>query len=407
MIRDLSRENFIECKSALSKQITPSDNITSSLTTAIANESSAKFVDEYVKNQYGSIKELINGRKSTVIDHQITLGKKSVYVSNDDTNGKGKLETALTDFSSAEDSISKMSASAAACFPSVNSSDIKLDDLIAVLPKDRADDIKKGNLFLSGDCKYLYYDGNAYEIYDPYLDMNSNPGASIVDPDFWQNVHTIENAETTWDWWGAIAGLNNMSSDDYAAANEDCDSDALNTFDAGFSLLKLAADARNDVSVEVKFQVGKDGSRRVIIGVTNADIQRKYNEYAGSSISALDRCGDGAAKLFWSRAAAEYYKEQTGNEVNTFKYDYDAVLSIDERHAGNGYTSTISFDENGNMQETVPVYSGDTLTIRERGSFNIFHSRDLYTTQLPGTGQVPTQYSNLFTEGMKNGFEED
>lgn len=405
MIRDLSQSNFSECTMHLAKQITPLSNISSKLSAAISAEGGTEFVDEYMKSQYSQLSSLISQRKSNVIDYQITLGKKSVYISNDDKNGAAKLEASLGEMSTSSDLVHSMRQSIVSCISSLTGPDASVEGLIGVLPEDRANDIKNGNLFMSEDCKYLYYNGYEYEIFDPFKEHNNITGPTIGRPEEWETVHIKSYDETTWDWWGAIANLNNMSSDDYAGAMVDNNSRALNNFDAVFSVIKFIGSAKQDVSIEVNFQQNQYGDRRVIIGVDNSTYKQMYNNNAGNTISRLDMCGDGAAKLMWSRAAAEYYSQQTGNPVNTYKYNYDIETTIDEGHKDQKYTSTISFDENGAMTESILLLPNDKVVIREEGSFLGITGKDVYTIKLNSTSVVPEQYSNLFRQGLNNGFD--
>lgn len=270
-------------------------------------------------------------------------------------------------------------------------------------PTKKDEDYPDGTI--SDDYKYIYLDGKKYEIYDSFQEYNNITGPSFDVPHDWQTVETKSISETTWDWWGAIANLNNMSSDDYAAATVDNQSTLLGGLDSMFSIAKIAADARNDVNVEFNFQEDQYGNRRVIIGVTNSDYQQWYNDMAGSRTSRLDVCQDGAAKMFWSNAIADYYTQETGNPTNNF-HDYDVITTIDEGHSGQKYTSTISFNEDGSMSESILILPGDTCVIQERSGFLNLHTEDIYTIDLKerATSEIPQQYSDLILQCLEEGF---
>ena len=81
MIRDLKKSNFLECRTFLSKQISPLTNITNNITSAIVLESETEFNNEFMKTQYRELSNLMNERRNSIIEHQITLSKKQhIYI---------------------------------------------------------------------------------------------------------------------------------------------------------------------------------------------------------------------------------------------------------------------------------------------------------------------------------------
>lgn len=405
MIRDLSHANFADCKFYLGRQVASLETITSNISLAVVTENKTEFVNEYMTGQYSELLSLLNQRKLSVIEHQITLAKKEKNISSDDTDGADSLKAVLEDAEFSMGLVHEMSQSLISNFSSVANVDASVDGLIAVLPEMRANQIKNGKLFISEDCKYLYYKGYAYEVYDPYQEYNNTTNPTIGCIDEWKTVHIKSYDSTTWDWWAATTNLNNLSSDDYAGAAVDNNSLMLNKLDAFFSVVKFIADARNDISINIDFQQNQYGNRRAIIGVNNSTYRQMYNDKAGTTISILRECKDPVTKKIFSDAAAEYYSKQSGNSIDTNKYDYDVVTTFDEGHKGQKYTSTISFDGDGRMTESVLVLPGDSVLICEQSSFLGINNRDVYNINLNATSIVPDQYSDLFKQGIKQGFE--
>ncbi len=405
MIRDLKKSNFLECRTFLSKQISPLTNITNNITSAIVLESETEFNNEFMKTQYRELSNLMNERRNSIIEHQITLSKKQAYLYKDDNDAALKLDSLLDDIKSSCDSINNMKNSIISCLPTLTENDFSVDKLIDILPEERANQIKDGNLFISSDYKYLYYKGYAYEIYDPYLEINNTTTLSFSRIEEWTIVHTKSYDETTWDWWGAVANLSNMSSDDYAGAMVDNDSNALNVIDALIGVAKFVEDARNDVSVDVVFEQNQYGDRRVTIGIQNSAYQEIYNNYAGKSASILNNCYEGAAKSKYSEIIANYYSSISGEIVNTKKYNYDMVTTIDEGHRNQKYTSTVSFDEDGTMIESTLILPNDSIKIIQQSSLLGLNAKEIYNVNIKECEEISEQYKKLFLQGLNYGFE--
>ena len=291
------------------------------------------------------------------------------------------------------------------CLPTLTENDFSVDKLIDILPEDRANQIKDGNLFISSDYKYLYYKGYAYEIYDPYLERNNTTTLSFSRIEEWTIVHTKSYDETTWDWWGAVANLSNMSSDDYAGAMVDNYSNTFNIIDALIGVAKFIEDARNDASVDVVFEQNQYGDRRVVIGITNSTYQEIYNNYAGTSMSVLDNCMDNAAKWRWSKEISNYYSYLTGKTVDMLKYDYDLVITMDEGHRNQKYTSTVSFDEDGTMIESTLILPNDSIKIIQQGSFLGLNEKEIYNVNIKECEEISEQYKTMFLQGLNYGFD--
>ena len=405
MIRDLKKSNFLECRTFLSNQISPLTNITNNITSAIVLESETEFNNEFMKTQYRELFNLMNERRNSIIEHQITLSKKQAYLYKDDNDAALKLDSLLDDIKSSCDSINNMKNSIISCLPTLTENDFSVDKLIDILPEERANQIKDGNLFISSDYKYLYYKGYAYEIYDPYLERNNTTTLSFSRIEEWTIVHTKSYDETTWDWWGAVANLSNMSSDDYAGAMVDNDSNALNVIDALIGVAKFVEDARNDVSVDVVFEQNQYGDRRVTIGIQNSAYQEIYNNYAGKSASILNNCYEGAAKSKYSEIIANYYSSISGEIVNTKKYNYDMVTTIDEGHRNQKYTSTVSFDEDGTMIESTLILPNDSIKIIQQSSLLGLNAKEIYNVNIKECEEISEQYKKLFLQGLNYGFE--
>ena len=405
MIRDLKKSNFLECRTFLSKQISPLTNITNNITSAIVLESETEFNNEFMKTQYRELSNLMNERRNSIIEHQITLSKKQAYLYKDDNDAALKLDSLLDDIKSSCDSINNMKNSIISCLPTLTENDFSVDKLIDILPEDRANQIKDGNLFISSDYKYLYYKGYAYEIYDPYLERNNTTTLSFSRIEEWTIVHTKSYDETTWDWWGAVANLSNMSSDDYAGAMVDNYSNTFNIIDALIGVAKFIEDARNDASVDVVFEQNQYGDRRVVIGITNSTYQEIYNNYAGTSMSVLDNCMDNAAKWRWSKEISNYYSYLTGKTVDMLKYDYDLVITMDEGHRNQKYTSTVSFDEDGTMIESTLILPNDSIKIIQQGSFLGLNEKEIYNVNIKECEEISEQYKTMFLQGLNYGFD--
>ncbi len=368
-------------------------------------ESETEFNNEFMKTQYRELSNLMNERRNSIIEHQITLSKKQAYLYKDDNDAALKLDSLLDDIKSSCDSINNMKNSIISCLPTLTENDFSVDKLIDILPEERANQIKDGNLFISSDYKYLYYKGYAYEIYDPYLEINNTTTLSFSRIEEWTIVHTKSYDETTWDWWGAVANLSNMSSDDYAGAMVDNDSNALNVIDALIGVAKFVEDARNDVSVDVVFEQNQYGDRRVTIGIQNSAYQEIYNNYAGKSASILNNCYEGAAKSKYSEIIANYYSSISGEIVNTKKYNYDMVTTIDEGHRNQKYTSTVSFDEDGTMIESTLILPNDSIKIIQQSSLLGLNAKEIYNVNIKECEEISEQYKKLFLQGLNYGFE--
>lgn len=403
MVRKLHSSNFQETKSYLAKQVGELSTITQSISSAISAECGTEFNNGFMKTKYSEISTLLNSRKNAIIEQQITLGKKSVYISKDDENASSSLEGVLGEIESKDSALSAMKNSIVSSVASMNCGTATIDDLIDVLPPERAKQIKEGDIFISSDCQYLYYNGYAYEIVNPYAQSNNSVGPTISARHEWTTVHEKIYDKTTWNWSGALAGLSNMSSDDMAAATVDIQGKPFNIMDGAFSILNFIASAREDVSVTVNFQENEIGERRVMIGVINSEYQDVIEQYAGTSHSWLDSCGDGAAQILVSNGVEQYYTEMTGNETNRW-HEYDVVATLDERHKDDTYTSFISFDSDGTMQETVRIYDGDSMVIQERQGFLNFDREDIYEIEINDTSNVPDEYKEAFLQGLGEGF---
>lgn len=408
MVRDLSLEIFQECRTQLAKQVGELSTVTQSISSGLSLEQGTEFNNEFMKSKYSEIYTLLDGRKNTIIEHQITLGKKREYVKNDDTNGSARLESILSDVENSADRLDTLKTSIVSSVASIHGGNINVENIIDVLPAERANQIKRGDVFISSDYKYLYYNGYAYEIINSYAQHNDATGPVISAVHEWTTVNEKTYDKTTWDWWGAVTGLNDMSSDDYAAVINselsDKQSKTLNTFDAVFSVVKFIESARSDIAITVTFQENEVGDRRVFIAANNSTYRNIYEQWAGVSYSKLDSCQDKAAEKEWSDEIANYYMEMSGNEIDIYQYEYDIVTTIDERHRDDKYTSMISFDSEGNMYETIPVYDGDSVVIQRRGSFIGLNRKDIYEFELNDTMQIPEGYRDVFLEGLNSGF---
>lgn len=402
MIRDLSNEGFDSSKTALGEQVGYLGLMTQDINNALIGECSSEFPNGFMKTKYSEINTLLFGKKNSNIEEMISLGKKSTFFSDLDIQSAicldaitSETETMLQELNS---KVNDLSASVS------NAITLGLDaeSLLSNLPEERANDIKNGNMFVSSDGKYMYYLGYAYEVYNPAID-NYNAKVVITSPGSvdWVNVHEQSYDKTYFDWWNlASATIQNIGE------NGDIEEAvAYNAPMVGYSILQAIADSRTDVKIDVMFQQNSNGDRRVIMGVYNSDYANIYNNFDYNlPYSTYDNIG--VFKPDYMNKSQEIYEDLTGKKANEWAV-YDVQYSLDERHRDERYQSYLSFDADGNLQETVNIYDGDKKEIVEREGFagEIGSGEAVYTYDLvPTPHAVPDLYNEAIMGAINGGF---
>ena len=153
MDRRFSSKTFASCTDYLGKEVTEIDTIKQSLNSALSADGSSEFSDDYLRIQYNSILESMNEKRSSLVEHQIYLGKRKAYINNDDTSNAQKMDDLLAEFSLISTSIEEFAQEVNASALELTSGNISLDAIISLEELEVASDINEA----LGDITYEDY----------------------------------------------------------------------------------------------------------------------------------------------------------------------------------------------------------------------------------------------------------
>lgn len=179
----------------------------------------------------------------------------------------------------------------------------------------------------------------------------------------------------------------------------------------GEGVLRFLANGTSSIVIDIKFQTANNGEfNRAVIMSYSSDIRTNLeNANYSTPFSLYDNCGDGAAQILTSNAIFDIYSENSSIEVeqeHDCVYDIEAVLSEIRRDFP--YTSYLSFDEKGNVVETMVWFSDERVYITKReGLFRDKKSEimDITDMIIYNNSIASKEYSDLLAEIIEYNFD--
>jgi hypothetical protein len=252
----------------------------------------------------------------------------------------------------------------------------EINDLIlhnVVITADDFETLKKSegttNIYLSEDKNALFYNGKIY-----YIDVPDK--TTVCYDQQWETDYTIEKTQTDFD---AIKGLTGIEGEEIP--NEDrYTSDGIHSIinsqssysadtmkiAGGLSAFLLAQNfvlsgiSQNDVTIIFE---SAQNSRKATILVGNSSNRQNYqNINYAVPVNTYKKQEDIGGKNLASSQAAAIYTLCTGIETDADK-KYTITGTLDERHKEDSYYGYLSYSDNGTLQCTPIVYSGDTAYV--------------------------------------------
>lgn len=131
MDRRIYSDYFASCTGYLGKEVTELDTIRQNINSALINNSSSEFSDEYLRIRYNSIVESINQKRENIINHQMYLGKRKGYLNSDDSTKAESMYSLINDFNTVSTAIEQMAQDIYASAVALAGDDIGLDAIIS------------------------------------------------------------------------------------------------------------------------------------------------------------------------------------------------------------------------------------------------------------------------------------
>ena len=281
-----------------------------------------------------------------------------------------------------------------------------------------ASDIEKlkqteGNdkIYISADYKALLYAGKIY-----YINRPDATHDKVCLEAIWETDYTKEVTKTNFDVLGAIAGISGEeipTNDVYTADKMRRVWNATDAYGTGnmriaggmhlFLLLENTLMTElTHTEVEVRFESSGNSRRVTILVGRSIDRQKFQNFNYEIAINTYRNQTSFPAKLQASAEAALIYTTLTGIDADK-KNHYTLVGTLDERHAESSYTGFLSYSEEGNLQYTPIIYSGDSASVAtcDLYGLNVTLLYD-FTDKLSQPVQVDSTVQNMFESILSN-----
>ncbi len=404
MKRNLSNDIFSKCNDYLGEQAGYIGEMTQAINGALIGEYSSEFSNGFIKTRYSEISSLLLKKKNLNIEEMISLGRKNVSMSGLDSQGATALNVIASEVNMMLQEIKSMVNNVTTSVTTIRTTGLTADILLNNLPEERANEIRNGNIFVSMDGKYIYYNGYPYEVYNPTTDILSEDVVIMPTGSWdWKDVYCASYKNSEFDFLEFINGSTSNAGD-----NLDQDATVLyNAPMARYTFYQSLSDATTNVTIDVMFQENSNGDRRVIMGVNNSSYEDIYqNMNYSKPYSIFDNAGGVFSVAGGADSSREIYEKLTGNEAKITAY-YDIQYTFDEKHRDEKYQSYLSFDGDGNLQETPTVYGGDKKELVERDGYlgEIGVGEKVYEFELLPTPQpVPDVYKDKITDAINGGF---
>lgn len=222
-------------------------------------------------------------------------------------------------------------------------------------------------VFVSNDCKALFYKGKIYLIYVPNKTTSFEP--------IWKLDGKKEVSSTKFDAWAGVLGVsleeipkeNIFTKNKIKIQDSKISSTDKNVSAAGFLhvLTGLGGFLKSSLKkseVVISFQSAEPGIKRAIISVGNSDSREhfwnlNYNTESNTYLKSIPEHGQGDA----SEYAKGLYSIITGEELLEDK-TYTVVTTWDERHKEDSLSGYLYYSDKRLMYQPV-VYSGNTARI--------------------------------------------
>ena len=244
MDRKFYSDTFASCVSCLGKEVTELDDIKQSINSALSENNSSEFPDEYLKLQYNSILASINEKREDIVNHQIYLGKRKSNINIDDVNNAQKLNELWERYDQITTTIQEFSKDINDSAVQLTNGNISLSAIISETELDVADDINEA----LGDITYEDYCNmsdrernslvnNALSLANQYIingtlvipedgrvELHIAPGITIYCTGKFNTAISDDNASVDWLSTARESCLHIMGEDEFAGLDVSLDS---------------------------------------------------------------------------------------------------------------------------------------------------------------------------------------
>ncbi|MBD5511482.1 MAG: hypothetical protein HDR08_09565 [Lachnospiraceae bacterium] len=266
-------------------------------------------------------------------------------------------------------------------------------------------------IYISADYKALLYAGKIY-----YINRPDAVHDKVCLEAIWETDYIKEVTKTNFDVLGAITGISGEEIPTNDVYTTDRSRRVWNATDAyGTSNMRIAGGMHlflllentlmtglTHTEVEVRFESSGNSRRVTILVGRSIDRQKFQNFNYAIAINTFGNQTSFPAKLQASAEAALIYTTLTGIDADK-KNHYTLVGTLDERHAESSYTGFLSYSEDGNLQYTPIIYSGDSASVAtcDLYGLNVTLLYD-FTDKLSQPVQVDSTVQNMFESILSN-----
>lgn len=264
------------------------------------------------------------------------------------------------------------------------------------------------SIYVSEDYNALLYNGKIYYINEPDMTDDSTRFESV-----WSLDYSVRKDKTDFNFLAALIGIEGEeipTNDIYTAdqnyqlqrAGDNYGILAMESAGVGSAFLLLESFMLSGLShteITIKFESAGNNRRVTILTGSAADRQKFQNINYDIPVNTFANQNDGLGAFYASEQAAAFYIRLTGNEP-VEEVCYTIAGTLDERHKDCLYSGYLSFSEDGILQCTPIVFSGDTARISTCDAFWKTEETVLYdfTHKLAQPTPVDSQTQEMFEE---------